>query len=204
MSKHRLSGRVASRMAISAMLLLFVSGCLQPVNGVRLGSAGDSTLSDVSVGRVEGYMGYILKSELDFLLSEGKAGKSGRYLLNIQAREVQDTPIVDSTTGRIQVANLLVQAVYELKDLQTNKFVTSGRTFASASYDRSTQRFSAERAKRDAQERVGKALAERLRAIIITALADGSDTKAGAMPVLSRSILEEIQQNTTAEPGDEN
>jgi LPS-assembly lipoprotein len=204
MQDYSFTRRILNRMGFSAALLLLVAGCFQPVNSVRLGTDGAAALSDVSVGRVDGYMGYILKSELDFLLNEGKAGKSGRYLLNVQARETQESPIVDSVTGRVQVANLVVQAVYELKDTKTGKSVTTGRTFATSSFDRSTQRFSAERAKRDAQERMGKELAERLRSIIISALADRTGKEAAPMPALTRSILEEQQLPGTIESGEEN
>lgn len=204
MQDYSFSRRFLNRLGFSAALLLFVAGCFQPVNGMRLGADGTAALSDVSVGRVDGYMGYILKSELDFLLSEGKVGKSGRYLLNVQTRETQESPIVDSVTGRVQVANLVVQAVYELKDTNTGKSIAGGRTFATSSFDRSTQRFSAERAKRNAQERMGKELAERLRSIVISALADRSGKDAAPMPALTRSILEEQQQPGIIEPGEDN
>lgn len=204
MKTPSLSRRSFHGIILSVTLALPLAGCFQPVNGMRLGQDGNAKLSDVSVGRIEGYLGYTLKSELDFLLSEGAQVQAPRYLLSVQTREVQESPIVDSVTGRVQVANLIIQAVYELRDTKTGKPVTSGRTFATASFDRSTQRFSAERAKRDAQQRVGKELAERLRAIIISALADHSGKEAAPMPALTRSILEEQQQPSTIEPGEDN
>ena len=53
-----------------------------------------------------------------------------------------------------------MNATYVLSDRATDKTLTTGRSFASASYDFSTQRFANLRAKRDAEERVAKTVAD--------------------------------------------
>jgi hypothetical protein len=127
--------------------------------------------------------------------------KSGRYLLKIKTKQNKATTVVDASTGLAQVGTLQVEAVYVLVDRQQGeKIRTSGKTFASASYDRSQMRFSSMRAERDAEERLGKALAERLKIIVATALASETTTGPARAPELS----EPDPDAPAREPGDEN
>ena len=83
---------------------------------------------------------------------------------------------------------------------QGEKIRTSGKTFASASYDRSQMRFASLRAERDAQERLGKALAERLKIIVATALASDGPTGPTRAPELSAPDPDAPARD----PGDDN
>ena len=147
------------RLAGTALLAAFLGGCLQPVHAPRLAngqSSAASQLSQVSVDRIEGYLGYQLQSELNFLLTGGNAPtKAGRYVLKVKTQQSKASSIIDSSTGRAQIATLQIEAVYVLIDQsQGGKIRTSGKTFASASFDRSQMRFASMRAERDAEETV--------------------------------------------------
>lgn len=197
-------GKKLLRFAVPMLLAGFLGGCLQPVYAPSLNGGGGiaAQLSQVTVDRVEGYLGYVLKSELDFLLTGGAAPtKNSRYLLKVKTQQSKASSIIDSSTGRAQIATLQIEAVYVLVDQQDGgKIRTSGKTFASASFDRSQLRFATLRAERDAEERVAKSLAERLRIIVTTALARDTTTGPRTMPELSPP-----DPDTPArDPGDEN
>jgi LPS-assembly lipoprotein len=175
-----------ARASLAAVLALALGGCFQPVNSPRFGTTV-SDLQQVSVERIEGYLGYTLKAELDYLLTGGKEPSSGgRYLLKVKTKQSKGSTIVDASTGLAQVGSLQVEAVYVLVDRQnSDKIRTSGKTYASASFDRSQLRFASLRAERDAEERLGKALAERLKIIIATALANDAARGPARTPDLS-------------------
>lgn len=178
---------ILGRLVAPALLAGMLGGCIQPLHAPHLGAgtAAPSLLAQVSVDPIEGYLGYAIKSELDFLLNgSGAPTTSGRYLLKVKTQQSKASSIIDSTTGLAQSATVQVEAVYVLIDQQQGgKIRASGKTFASASFDRSQLRYASLRAERDAEERVGKALAERLRIIIATSLA--ANRAAGAPPELS-------------------
>jgi LPS-assembly lipoprotein len=193
------------RFAAPALLAGLLGGCIQPVHAPSLGGGGSraaAQLSQITVDRVEGYLGYILKSELDFLLTGGREPtKNSRYLLKIKTQQSKASSIIDASTGRAQIATLQIEAVYILVDQQQGgKIKASGKTFASASFDRSQLRYATLRAERDAEERVAKSLAERLRIIVTTSLARDIVTGPSTMPELSAPDPEAPARD----PGDEN
>lgn len=173
-----MSRSILARLALGVLLAGGLAGCIQPVHAPRLGGGSKvaAQLSQVSVDRIEGYLGYQLKSELDFLLTGGaEPTRGGRYLLKVKTQQSKASSVIDTYSGRAQVATLQIEAVYLLVDQQDGgKIKTSGKTFASASFDRSQLRFATLRAERDAEEKVAKSLAERLRIIVTTALASDS------------------------------
>jgi LPS-assembly lipoprotein len=198
-------GSTLSRLASAALLAGFLGGCLQPVHGPRLAngqSAASAQLAQVTVDRIDGYLGYQLKSELDFLLTGGGAPvRNSRYLLKVKTQQSKASSVIDASTGRAQIATLQIEAVYVLVDQQQGgKIKTSGKTFASASFDRSQMRFATLRAERDAEERVAKSLAERLRIIATTTLAREVSIGPASVPEMSAPDPDA----PTREPGDEN
>lgn len=175
------------RFVLPLLLAGVVGGCLQPLHAPQLGrpSAVSAGMSQVAVERIDGYLGYAIKSELDFLLTGGAPARGTRYLLKVKTQQSKASSIIDATTGLAQSATVQVEAVYVLIDQQHGgKIRASGKTFASAVFDRSQLRYASLRAERDAEERAGKALAERLRIIIATALASDAGAS-GAVPDLS-------------------
>ncbi|CAN1569041.1 COG5468 Predicted secreted (periplasmic) protein [Rhabdaerophilaceae bacterium] len=194
------------RASLRLVLLLALAGplaaCLQPVNAPQFAQGGMAAeLAQVSVSRVEGYLGYIVKSELDFLLSNGQPSSNGRYAMVVRISTGRASSIIESATNRPQSVTLQAEAVYELRDTANGTIRASGKTFGSATYDRSVQRFANLRAQRDAEEKLGKSLAERLRIILISALAD-PERRAPPAPQFSPPV-EPWLERPAAEPGDE-
>lgn len=198
--------RAAYRLAILGVMAGGLSACLQPVHAPHLGVGGGpiaAELAQVSVAPIEGHLGYSLKSELDYLLTNGQPASGTRYLLTIRTQQTGATSIIDAATARPQSVTLQAEATYELKDTVNGAIRASGRTFASANYDRSAQRFATIRAQRDAEERLGKALAERLRLIVIGALSSNAPPRrTGPAPALSQPI-DPWEEAPVRDPGDE-
>jgi LPS-assembly lipoprotein len=193
--------RVSTWLVLAAPL----SGCLQPVNAPALGNASlAAQMAQISVAPIEGYLGYSVKSELDFLFSNGNPPQAGRYLLVVKISTGRATSIIDAATARPQSVSVQAEAVYELRDTAGNIIRASGKTFGSATYDRSSQRFATIRAQRDAEERLGKALAERLRIVVTAALAGDPNRVAPPAPSFSPPI-DPLDENRPlpANPGDE-
>ena len=65
--------------------------------------------------------------------------------------------------GRPSAGAVLVSASYTLSDLQTGENVTSGSRSVTAAFDRPRQEFAVYRAKRDAEDRAARELAEFIR-----------------------------------------
>lgn len=197
--------RVVLRMVVFGAMAGGLSACLQPVHAPQLGLSGGSIareLAQVSVAPIDGYLGYSLKSELDYLLTNGAPASGTRYLLTVKTQQAGATSIIDAATARPQSVTLQAEATYELKDTTNGTIRASGRTFGSANYDRSGQRFATIRAQRDAEERLGKSLAERLRLVVIGALSNPAPTRASPAPALSPPI-DPWDDTPARDPGDE-
>lgn len=198
--------RAVLRLAILGTVAGGLAGCLRPVHAPQLGIGGGtiaSELAQVSIAPIEGYLGYSLKSELDYLLTNGQPASGTRYLLTVKTQQSGGTSIIDAQTARPQSVTLQAEATYELKDTKTGAVRASGKTFGSANYDRSNQRYATIRAQRDAEERLGKALAERLRLIVIGALSNGGVPRnAGPAPALSPPI-DPWEETPARDPGDD-
>ncbi|MGL5447560.1 MAG: hypothetical protein ACRDBL_09645 [Rhabdaerophilum sp.] len=181
-----------------------LTACLQPVHGIRLGNSSVSAeLSQVSVAPINsGYLGYALKSELEFLLGNGAIAQNPRYILTVRATQSKSFSIIDISASRPQSVAVQAEAVYELRDTRTGTIRASGKTFGSANYDRSNQRFATIRAQRDAEERLGKALAERLRILISAGLVSDPKRDAGPAPQLNPPI-DPWAEPPASDPGDE-
>ena len=102
----------------------------------------------------------VLYNELTFKFERGTQRPEKLYrlkvLIDLNSSEVGVEQLADVPAAYTMTMN----ATYVLSDRATDKTLTTGRSFASASYDFSTQRFANLRAKRDAEERVAKTVAD--------------------------------------------
>ena len=192
--------RSALKIALVVALAGLTSACFQPLHAPNgsFSAAGSPLLRQVHVKPIDGWMGHQLKSELDFLFKGGTPGIVPLYELRITTKETTSASLIDVSTGRAQSATLGGEAVYELVEMGTGKRLTGGKTYASATFTRSIQRFANVRAQRDAETRMAKTFAERLRGITAGALLS-PERASKTLPRLS-----ENDENTqAANPGDE-
>ena len=165
--------RILQRFAIVALAAIGLSGCFQPVYAPGL-SGTAPILASIEVSPIEGQLGHQVKSELDFLLTNGTPPVNPTYRMTVAPKGTSTSVIVDVSTYRPQVMTYVANATYALVEIKTGKLVTSGSAQVNASFDRSQQRFATVRAIRDAEIRAGKMLAEQIRARIIPSLSASS------------------------------
>ena len=105
------------------------------------------------------FLAHTLRSELISELTGFGANPNvpKRYRLKLTYNEEVRSPILDQTTGRSETATLIGSVDYILTE--GDKTLTSGKAQASATYERTAQRFATVRAARDAQVRAAKNLA---------------------------------------------
>ncbi|MBN8533514.1 MAG: hypothetical protein J0L51_05430 [Rhizobiales bacterium] len=196
--------RASLRVSMLLLLAGSLTACFQPVHGIRVGNSSvSSELAQVAVAPLNGgYLEYSLKAELDFLLGNGAIAQNPRYVLTIKTAQTRNTSIIDVAASRPQSVSIQAEATYELKDVRSGRIRASGKTFGTANYDRSNQRFATIRAQRDAEERLGKALAERLRVLVSASLLQDPRQDVGPAPELNPPI-DPWQEPVAKDPGDE-
>jgi LPS-assembly lipoprotein len=145
------------------------AACLQPLHAPP-SATSTAQLAHVQVRPIEGWIGHQLKNDLDFFFKGGTPGVTPLYELRIKTQETTSASLVDVTTGRAQAATLNGEIIYELVDMSTGKLITAGKTFASTAFNRSAQSFANQRAQRDAEARLARTFAERLRGLTASAL----------------------------------
>jgi LPS-assembly lipoprotein len=150
----------------AALLLVGPTACFRPLYGpTAAGVPLQEMLSSIDVNMVEAgldqdRLGHYLRSELIFNLNGSGKPAPKRYRLLISATENVQGTTVDVVSGRASSAILNGTARFRLQALEGTTTLFEGTSRASATYFRDAQRFANVRAARDADIRVGKALAE--------------------------------------------
>ncbi|MBG6174442.1 MAG: hypothetical protein RIE06_10730 [Roseibium album] len=102
----------------------------------------------------------VLNNELTFRLERGAGSVEKKFRLEILV-DVNNAAVgVEQFADVPSAFTITMNSTYVLSDIETDETLTTGRTFRSASYDFSSQRFANQRALRDAQERIAKAVAD--------------------------------------------
>jgi LPS-assembly lipoprotein len=175
-----MSSPKAFRVAASVALALTLTACFRPLYGpTASGERLDNVLASIEVAEIDATpeserFSHYLRSELVYDLNGSGQAAAKRYKLALSFGQRLASPIVDTATGRAQAATLTGDVTYTLTTLDGSRVVTSGKATASATYDRSAQRFATVRAARDADIRLAKVLSEQIRTRISAALASGA------------------------------
>ncbi len=156
-----------------------LAGCFQPLYGsTTSGGSMSQTLAAIDVDTVPAnakrdFLAHTLRSELISELTGFGANPNvpKRYRLKLTYNEEVRSPILDQTTGRSETATLIGSVDYILTE--GDKTLTSGKAQASATYERTAQRFATVRAARDADERLGKTLAQQIKTRLAAFFATG-------------------------------
>lgn len=163
--------RIVSILGLSALL----AGCFQPLYSDRSlsdGSAVRTELSQVDVAQIPAPGGtavarlaVAVRNSLVFGLTGGGSPPSPTHQLNIRLTTGELSVLVDITTGRPDVNQVALSAVYTLTDLRTGKVVVTDSTFARVSYDipGQQQRFARARGLRDAENRAAEVISDNIR-----------------------------------------
>jgi LPS-assembly lipoprotein len=157
-----------------------VSACFRPLYGpTATGEPLQDVLAAIDVQKVatrtnRERIGHYLRSELIFDLDGTGEPPPKRYKLVLVVRDWLASPIVDSATGRAVSAILNTDVDDTLTSFDGSQTITKGTASASASYERTAQRFADVRAARDAEIRAAKLIAEQIRTRLAAALVSRS------------------------------
>ncbi len=169
-----------ARAAALVLLCIGLGGCLRPLYAeLPTGGTVKTTLAAIDVLPIvdragQERIGHFLQNELVFDLDGSGKAPDKRYKLQVTVNERLSSTVVDTETGRANSAILVGEAEFVLKPLGDGPSITTGKAVASASYDRSAQRFGAARAARDAEIRVARALSEQIRTRLAATLSGRS------------------------------
>jgi LPS-assembly lipoprotein len=170
--KRNLSG--AARVVIAAAMaagLLVVSGCqVRPLYADSATTSGVPTgthaaLSQIAIKPVNTRYAQEVRNQLIFLFGGGRGqGAAGRYSMNLivtaNHENVARVQIGDESDLSPTAGTVTMIASYNISDTETGQIVASGTREITASYDNPRQEFAAMRAKRDAENRAARELAQ--------------------------------------------
>ncbi|MBR0711273.1 MULTISPECIES: LPS assembly lipoprotein LptE [Bradyrhizobium] len=165
--------RIAARLLAVAALAALTAGCFQPMYADR----GDGTpglreklmgvelppISKPNASR-EARVGVEVRNALAFKLYGSATGMPPTHRLDIRFASSRSSLIVDPNTGLPNTENYGIDCQYNLIEIVSGKSVMTGTTFSRVSYDMpgSYQRFSRNRAVRDAEDRAANEIAENI------------------------------------------
>jgi LPS-assembly lipoprotein len=157
-----------TRVAVAAALLLApaLAGCgYQPLYGSGFagtqGSVADQ-LRAVDVALVPGRVGQEIRNELIFMETGGREAAPPKYRLEIAMRESVQATLVNlqgTAAGNIYQLN----AEFKLISIADQKVILAAKSGAQAQYQQETSTFANVRARRDAEDRAARVIADSIR-----------------------------------------
>jgi len=163
--------RVCAVLALGAL----TAGCFQPLYATRSFNGGvplGQALAQVQIDKIpapngtpESRIAVEIQNALDFELTGGGGMISPTHRLAVQITTNRQSITTDINTGLVLSEITGIDARFILTDLATGKPVMTGSTFSrvSSDYPGQQQRFARVRARRDAEDRASKVIADNIR-----------------------------------------
>ena len=166
--------KIVTRFLAVAALAALTAGCFQPMYAEHAdGTPGlREKLMGVELPPVnkpnssrDARLGVAIRNALAFKLYGNATGMAPTHRLEIRFNTGRSDLMTDATTGLPTSENYSLDAQFNLIEIATNKSVMTGTNFSHLSYDipGSYQRFSRERALRDAEDRASQEVAENIK-----------------------------------------
>src|SRR3954447_18623638 len=165
--------RIAVRLLVVAALGALTAGCFQPMYAAH--TDGTPALREKLMGvdlppidkanaSREARVGVEVRNALAFKLYGGATGMPPTHKLVLRFNSSKSSLIVNPNTGLPSSENYGIDAQYNLIEVVSGKSVMTGTTFSRVTYDMpgSYQRFSRNRAVRDAEDRAANEIAENI------------------------------------------
>lgn len=150
--------------AIGMISLMVLSGCgWKPLYGTTAsGAALQDIMRTVEITTIPGRVGQQIRNELIFDTTGGGTQSVPEYRLDIAIRESVLNTLV-ANTGDAQSQTYQLYSQFKLIRLSDNQVVLKGNSNARASYDKIDSVFADIRARRDAENRAAKTIADAVR-----------------------------------------
>jgi LPS-assembly lipoprotein len=177
--------RVAARLLAIAALGALTAGCFQPMYAAHTDGTPalreklmgvDLPPIDKANGSREARLGVEIRNALAFKLYGAAVGMPPTHKLVIRFTTSRSSLILDPATALPSIENVGIDAQYNLIEIVSNKSVMTGTTFSRLSYDipGQLQRFSRQRAFRDAEDRACQEIAENIQTRLASFFTAGS------------------------------
>lgn len=150
--------------AVGLISLLALSGCgWKPLYGTTA-SGGDlkEVMRSVEIATIPGRVGQQIRNELIYDTTGGGLQGVPQYRLDIAIRESVLNTLVNAE-GDPQSQTYQIYSQFKLVRLSDNEVVLTGNSNARASYDKVDSVFADIRARRDAENRAAKTIADAVR-----------------------------------------
>ena len=148
--------------ALSLLLALGLAGCqVRPLYADAPGTPGpQADLPAISIESPSGRVEQVYRNALIFALTGGGNAADARYTLSYRMTINTRGIVTERGTGTPNAYLLAGSVSFLLKDNESGESAFGANVTATGSYTRSSQDFSNIRGKRDAEDRIAKALAE--------------------------------------------
>ena len=164
-TRYRRKNRVALRLALMALLVgPTLAACggsgFRPMYAANAGGEDLSTkLKQVRVTAIPGRVGQQLRNELLYQTTGGGEAAEKNYKLDIVMRERLTSQLVD-VEGNSESQIYHLDADFQLVDNRSNEVVFKGQSFGRAGFQRFQTIYANVRAKRDAENRTARTVAQ--------------------------------------------
>jgi LPS-assembly lipoprotein len=177
--------RIALRLLAVMALAGLTAGCFQPMYAAHTDGTPDlrEKLMGVELppvdkpnGSRDARIGVEIRNALAFKLYGTATGMPPTHRLVLRFTTTRASLIVDPNTALPTSENYGIDAQFNLVEIATNKSVMTGTTFSRVTYDMpgSYQRFSRNRAFRDAEDRAAQEIADNIQTRIASFFTAGT------------------------------
>ena len=177
--------RIAARLLVIAALGALTAGCFQPMYAAHTDGTPalreklmgvDLPPMDKPTGSRDARLGVEIRNALAFKMYGAAVGMPPTHKLVIRFTTSRSSLILDPATALPSIENYGIDAQYNLIEIPTNKSVMTGSTFSRVSYDipGQLQRFSRQRAFRDAEDRACEEIATNIQTRLASYFTAGS------------------------------
>ena len=173
------SRRLRATLAVAAVfgLSIALAGCgsdggsgFQPLYGTNSsGQSFQEVMASVSVQTIPGRVGQQVRNELIFKTTGGGEAAPPVYLLEIALKETAQSELV-KLDGDSQGIDYRLKAAYKITRVADNSTVFEGSASAQAPFAKNKSIFSNIRARRDAENRAAKSLADNIKTQVAAVL----------------------------------
>ncbi len=164
LGKTKLTPMLVAVLAVG-LLAPVLSGCgYQPLYGS--GFAGDSGVAEklraVDIGTIPGRVGQVVRNELIFKTTGGRDAAQPKYRLEIAMRESAQSQLVN-LQGDAKGQIFSLDASFKLVNSADQKVILDSKANSRAAYENAVSTFANLRARRDAEDRAAKMIADSIR-----------------------------------------
>jgi LPS-assembly lipoprotein len=152
-----------------------ISGCgFQPLYGSSASGEGVAAgLASVDIALIPGRVGQVVRNELVFLQTGGRAPLPPKYRLVVALRE-SSQPLLANDQGKTRSSIVGLDADFKLYTSGENKLLLTATANGRAAYQSVDSAFANTRASRDAEDRAARIVAQSIRSQVAAYIAQGA------------------------------